>query len=99
MEQQLELLRREIALRHAAVVAAREALIEALGERMCGEGNGPSAADVNKYELARKAEADARAQLERYLVTRSQELIEQARCMAPERRTRSRERPVRGRSN
>lgn len=98
MEQRLEFLRRDVALRHAAVVAARELLIEALGERMCGGGRGPTPAEVKTFERARQAEAEARAQLERYLVARSQELIEQARCAVPERRTRSRDRAVRRRS-
>jgi hypothetical protein len=50
VEQRLEFLRRDVALRHAAVVAARELLIEALGERMCGGGQGPAPAEVETFE-------------------------------------------------
>ncbi|RZL96830.1 MAG: hypothetical protein EOP82_00035 [Variovorax sp.] len=71
----MELLRQDIALRHAAVVAARAVLIEALGDRMCGCGKGPSPEDIKSFELAQQAETTAKAQLERYLVACSDPLV------------------------
>ena len=85
MGEQLELLRRDVALKHASVVAAREVLIEALGERMCGGGSGPSAEETRAFELAQQVEAEAKEELQRYLVARSQEVIEQARRAGTER--------------
>ena len=98
MSEQLESLRRDIELRHAGVVAARETLIEALGDKMCGFGQGPSPEDIRAFKLAQQAEADAKAQLERYLVACSQEVIEHARCVVADRRTRSRDRALGRRS-
>ena len=82
MEDELEYLRRAVALKHAAVVAAREALIQALGDQMCGCGKGPSPEDIRTFELAQQAEADAKEQLQRYLFARSQQVIDQARRAA-----------------
>ena len=82
MAEELEYLQRDIALKHAAVVAAREVLIEALGDRMCGCKKGPAPEDIKTFELARQAEAEAKEQLGRYLVACSQEVIDQARRAA-----------------
>ena len=82
MAKELEYLQGVVALKHADVVAAREALIEALGDRMCGCAKGPSPQDIQTFELAQQAEADAKEQLQRYLVARSQEVIDQARRAA-----------------
>ncbi len=60
----LEALRREVAAAHAAVVASRECLIESMGDRMCGSGDGPLRADIQAFELAVQKEANARARWE-----------------------------------
>ncbi|MEJ8827052.1 hypothetical protein WKW80_34515 [Variovorax humicola] len=80
MEEQLDELHRNLAFWHAAVVTAREVLIEALGARMCGSGDGPSPEDIKAFEMASQEEASAKTKLESFLVVaRSKEAIERAR--------------------
>ncbi len=66
--QQLEVLRAQVASRRAALVVAREKLIEALGDRMCGSGTGPSRRDIKEFDQLRKEAADADRVLERFLL-------------------------------
>jgi hypothetical protein len=72
---QLELLRQKIASLHAKVVAARESLIEATGDHMCG-GDCPSPQLLEAYDEALQAEARAKAVLQRYLAKASRQTIE-----------------------
>ena len=60
----LEALRREVDVAHAAVVALRENLIEAMGDGMCGDGGGPSRVDLQSFEEAVQSEANAKARWE-----------------------------------
>ena len=77
----LELLREKLALLHAQVVAARQVLIEAAGDRICG-GGCPSPELLESYEEALRAESRVKALLERCAANDSRQAIEKARTNA-----------------
>ncbi|MBU1360360.1 MAG: hypothetical protein KKC79_09825 [Gammaproteobacteria bacterium] len=74
---------RQLAALRADVVAARDRLIEALGDHLCGSGAGPAPLALQKFKTARIAEADAKARLRRYLFVQSLKVIERARHREP----------------
>ena len=61
---ELERLRSKIASSRAATVAWRELLIESLGDRLCGSGEGPTPDQLQTLASLERAEQQA---LERYL--------------------------------
>lgn len=76
--QQLDALRAQVASRRAALVVAREKLIEALGDRMCGSGSGPSPGDIKNFEQLQKGAAEADRALERFLLDRARSSVKNA---------------------
>ena len=63
--------------------SAREVVIESLGDRMCGEGPGPTPHDLQTLEAARCREAIARLDLARFMATLTGRLMEQVRDRCP----------------
>lgn len=83
----LKELRASLSASHAAVRLAREDLIEALGDRMCGSGDGPTPQQLEVLAAARRREAVARRDMARFVATLARKYID---------RMRSRGRPPRG---
>ncbi len=65
----LKELRASLSASHAAVTLAREDLIEALGDRMCGSGDGPTPQQLEVLAAARRREAVARRDMARFVAT------------------------------
>ena len=72
---------------HAAVQFARENLIEALGDHMCGNGDGPTPQDLEALAAARRIEAMARVDIARFVAALAGKLIERIRCRTQPRRS------------
>ncbi len=72
---------------HAAVTLARENLIEALGDRMCGSGTGPTPQDDEVLAAARRREAVARRDMARFVATLARKFIDRVRFRGRPRRS------------
>ena len=59
----------------ASVQDARGIVIEALGDRMCGSGSGPTPQDLRALEEARVQEALARREIARFAVRFARDAI------------------------
>ncbi|MDR6535561.1 hypothetical protein [Variovorax soli] len=66
---ELEKLRASVVSSRAAVVAWRELLIESVGDRLCGSGEGPTPEQIQTLSSLERAEQQARERYVRCLVS------------------------------
>ena len=88
--ERLEALRGAVAASHAAVVLARGKVIEAVGDKLCGDPAGPAQEDLKALTQAREGEASAKARLRSFVSRRTRELIDKARFNSSRARARGR---------
>lgn len=75
----LQQLRDDLAGRRRATVAIREKIIEALGDKMCGSGNGPEPDDLAAFANAQDQEDLSAARLRAHLGNLADRVIQKVR--------------------